>query len=79
MNQEESCCPNANQELETIIEPMLDTEEIFLTNKETRSQERLAICKECPELRALNNCRQCGCFMNIKTRIYSATCPLGKW
>jgi hypothetical protein len=24
-------------------------------------------------------CRQCGCFMNIKTQLANAECPIGKW
>ena len=71
---QESCC---DQELKTTVE--IETEESFYLNKETRSEDRLSICKACPELGALNRCRQCGCFMNIKTRIYSAECPLGLW
>jgi len=71
----ETCCPNQQSvELQEI-----ESEELFLANKETRSEQRMTICRECPELGALNRCRQCGCFMNIKTRIYSASCPLGKW
>jgi hypothetical protein len=71
----EACC----QEQEETLVAATETEEEFYLNKQTRSEERLSICKECPELGALNRCSQCGCFMNIKVRIYSATCPLGKW
>lgn len=75
---EETCCPEEQPVVQLAV--AAETEDEFYLNKETRSEERLAICKECPELVGpLNNCRQCGCFMNIKVRIYSATCPLGKW
>lgn len=71
-----SCCGQVEQQEIQKQETELD----FLLDKETRSQQRLSICKTCPELFGpLNNCRQCGCFMNIKVRIYSSTCPLGKW
>jgi hypothetical protein len=41
---------------------------------------RLEICKQCPELIFLTNqCKKCGCFMNLKTKLEKATCPLGKW
>lgn len=44
------------------------------------SNSRLDICKSCPELiTVVNQCKQCGCFMNIKTKLESARCPLGKW
>jgi hypothetical protein len=77
---EQTCCPEQST-LETIEESIeiVESEEEFLLNKQSRSEQRMEVCKQCPELRALNNCRQCGCFMNIKTRIYSAICPLGKW
>lgn len=68
-----SCCG------QTVEQRAVEDQTSFLLNKETRSQERMAVCQTCSELQALNRCRQCGCFMTIKTRIYSATCPLGKW
>lgn len=41
---------------------------------------RFEICKSCPELiRPTNQCRQCGCFMHLKTKLIQAECPLGKW
>jgi hypothetical protein len=45
-----------------------------------KASERLQICKQCPELIAITNqCKKCGCFMNVKTKLDSAKCPLGKW
>lgn len=41
--------------------------------------ERLSICKECPKLLPTGNCKECGCFMNIKVKLPIAACPLGKW
>jgi hypothetical protein len=44
------------------------------------SDSRIAICKACPELIKLTKqCRKCGCFMAIKTKIEKASCPMGKW
>jgi len=41
---------------------------------------RFAICKSCPELLSVTNqCKKCGCFMNLKTKLEKATCPIGKW
>lgn len=41
---------------------------------------RLQICKECPRLfKPTMQCKECGCFMRIKTRLKSASCPIGKW
>jgi hypothetical protein len=41
--------------------------------------ERLAICETCPEYMATNQCKQCGCFMPVKTGLLHARCPLAKW
>lgn len=42
--------------------------------------ERLSICLECPRLiKATKQCKECGCFMDLKTRLFEADCPLGKW
>lgn len=76
---QDNCCPG--EEILPVIEmERKETADEFYLNKTQRSQERLDICRSCPELIGpLNNCRQCGCFMNIKVRIYESTCPLGKW
>jgi hypothetical protein len=73
------CCSKKEQE---VLEEILDEnkELDFLLNKETNSKKRLAICLTCSELIKFGNiCSQCGCLMNIKTRIFSASCPLNKW
>jgi len=45
-----------------------------------RSDDRLSICRECPEFNSkLAQCKKCMCFMEAKTRLEHATCPLGKW
>ena len=41
--------------------------------------DRLAICKECPELLPTGNCKKCGCFMSAKVKLPNASCPLHKW
>lgn len=47
---------------------------------EEQATKRYDICKACPELIKLTKqCKQCGCFMNVKTKLQQATCPLGKW
>ena len=40
---------------------------------------RWTICQTCPELTDANRCKQCGCFMKLKTKIKAAKCPIGKW
>ena len=53
-------------------------------NKERSTTEdvdsRLSICKSCEHFIKLSNqCKKCGCFMNLKTKLADATCPIGKW
>jgi predicted Zn-ribbon and HTH transcriptional regulator len=47
---------------------------------ESLSNSRMSICRGCPELIGVTSqCKKCGCFMLIKTKIEAAKCPLGKW
>jgi ribosomal protein L32 len=44
------------------------------------SKERLDICKGCEHLIPVTHqCKECGCFMNAKTKLPNAVCPIGKW
>lgn len=44
------------------------------------SEQRLDICKKCPRFfKPTNTCKECGCFMRIKTQLPNSTCPLEKW
>lgn len=42
---------------------------------------RLEICQTCPEFanNNLNQCKQCGCIIQLKVKDTSSVCPLGKW
>lgn len=40
---------------------------------------RMEICKSCDNLTALNICKECNCFMPLKTWINASTCPIKKW
>lgn len=47
---------------------------------EEMSKMRMEICEACPKLIKLTKqCKECGCFMNLKTKLTAATCPLSKW
>lgn len=47
---------------------------------EEQAQKRIDICSQCPELiNATKQCKKCGCFMTMKVKLASATCPLQKW
>jgi hypothetical protein len=44
------------------------------------AEQRYDICKSCPELFDLTKqCKKCGCFMALKTKLKEASCPIGKW
>jgi hypothetical protein len=61
-----------NQEEKTNIEKKNITEEV--------AEKRFNICKDCPELIQLTKtCKKCGCFMQMKTKLEHAVCPIGKW
>jgi len=47
---------------------------------EVKAKERFSICKACPELISVTSqCKKCGCFMAMKTKLERAVCPIGKW
>ena len=47
---------------------------------EDLEQHRLNICKSCEFYRErTNQCKKCGCFMKLKTKLEHARCPIGKW
>lgn len=49
-------------------------------NDPKTADERYAICLACPSLmKTTKQCKECGCFMQLKVKIQNATCPLGKW
>lgn len=42
--------------------------------------KRMEICNQCPRLIPVTKqCKECGCFMVLKTKLKEASCPLGKW
>lgn len=57
---------------------MLNPQTKFLS--EEQKNERYQICLSCPELiKVTTQCKKCGCFMAVKTKLEAAKCPLGKW
>ena len=41
---------------------------------------RISTCKSCEFFNAENTrCGKCGCYMNAKTKLQAAKCPVGKW
>lgn len=43
-------------------------------------KQRLLICSVCDQLdTATARCTECGCFVQIKSKVTTEECPLGKW
>ena len=41
---------------------------------------RLSMCQGCEHfISATSQCKKCGCFMKVKTKLATARCPVGKW
>lgn len=58
--------------------------DLFNANKPKMSEElahkRMEQCLSCEHLIQLTKqCKKCGCFMPLKTKLEDATCPIGKW
>jgi hypothetical protein len=44
------------------------------------AEKRMQVCLGCPELIKLTKqCKICKCFMESKTKLPNAYCPIGKW
>lgn len=44
------------------------------------SDKRMEVCKACEHYdKKWKKCGQCGCFMEFKSLLPSAKCPLDKW
>lgn len=49
------------------------------TDKDTRNR-RYEICLGCDKLfKPTRTCKECGCFMSLKTWLKGAACPINKW
>jgi len=64
-------------EYENKIEELSTTEEQQIRRN---AVDRMKICLQCEHfLKMIKQCKKCGCFMIIKTRLPNSTCPIGKW
>lgn len=58
---------------EHVIQPVIQLDESAV-------ERRLEICRSCDYyIKDSQRCSLCGCFMNFKTRLTQASCPIGKW
>ena len=64
-------------ESENKIGETLNTEEQQINRN---AVDRMKICLQCEHfLKMTKQCKKCGCFMIIKTRLPNSTCPIDKW
>src|ERR1044072_3312469 len=47
-------------------------------NDEQEEKRRLEICNTCENF-ANGTCKLCGCYMNLKAKLGTSHCPIGKW
>lgn len=64
--------------LKNLAETTVDLAQGGFTSEEIANQ-RLEICKACPELIPGTRCRLCGCYMVVKTKVANARCPAHRW
>ncbi len=47
---------------------------------EQLKKERMDMCRACDQFKpTTQQCRKCGCFMQLKTKMKDAHCPINKW
>jgi peptide deformylase len=57
---------------------LLNPNTVYVSDE--KANERYEICLSCPELiNITKQCKQCGCFMAVKTKLLEAVCPINKW
>ena len=50
------------------------------TKLRAMSKKRMDICNNCPSfIKDSKRCKECGCFLVIKTRMENQKCPKDKW
>ena len=41
--------------------------------------KRLNVCNICDRLSITRQCKECGCFVDLKVKYHKSNCPLNKW
>lgn len=71
--------PQVSEAQADAVSPLDLLDSANYTDRVTRDA-RFATCKGCERLfKPTASCRECGCFMALKTWLKDATCPLGRW
>lgn len=65
--------------LKDIAKGLLSGELPAISDQEL-SDERLKVCGSCMHFKKLvRQCELCGCFLDLKTKLLQASCPIDLW
>lgn len=68
------------QKTKTKVSNTLDSPRLIKTVEVDVYDQRIKTCRSCDHLiKITNTCKKCGCFMILKAKLESASCPVGKW
>lgn len=45
----------------------------------TKQTKRIEVCNSCEHLLVTRQCGRCLCFVDLKTKVDSESCPINKW
>lgn len=63
-------------ELKDLVKDTVTGNVEFISQDERN--KRIQICNVC-EYNRMKVCAQCGCMIDLKTKLKKAECPIGKW
>jgi hypothetical protein len=61
--------------LKDVVGHAVDTGTFIAKN----ADQRMAICLKCTQYDPKGWCKQCGCYLAVKTKLAGSKCPLGLW
>ena len=62
-----------------LIKHTITSQEAFLVSDEV-VEKRIKICQKCEHYdMTQHRCKECGCFLGIKSRMAPESCPIGLW
>lgn len=66
--------------IQNIKNKITEFQETRILTSDEQSEHRYKICQSCEHFRpSTTQCKKCGCFMKIKTKIEAFSCPIDKW
>ena len=68
---------NAAKAVGRVAEALVNGDAVTVSSFKRRA--RLQVCATCPALNKEGQCDDCTCFVSLKSRLATETCPRGKW